>query len=406
MKLHIDIESFSEADLKEVGLYKYAEDPSTELLVVCYAFDDGPVHIWLPYDAWDADWPAILMAIKRRPECDATAACTASMQVPKDLHLAVAGLDHEGQAKLAAHNAQFERVMLNGVAGQRHGFPLISIDQTVCTMAKCRTQGLPASLEEAAKALGTHPKMATGRNDMLAFSKPRRKEAEPRWTPANDPERFVRLVAYCIDDVKAERDIDNALPDLTPSEVEVYRMDQRMNDRGVAVDLESVDHAIALVTEYKRQLEERCVAITGFKPSQNAKIAEWIRANGWPALTDMQADTVARLTKNPLVPENCREVLKIRATYAMTAVSKFETMKAMVCADGRLRGMFQYHGAGPGRWSSTGVQLQNLMRPVIDNANDAIDLFPSQDLDLIRALYDADPMKVLASTIRGMLVAA
>lgn len=404
MKLHIDIETYSEADLKEVGLYRYAEHPSTELLVVCYAFDDGPVNVWLPYPLWDADWQPIVETIQRRAEYDRKATIYVGTEVPEALRFAVAGLDHEGQSQIAAHNAQFERVVLNGVAGQRHDFPLIPIEQTICTMAKCRVMGLPGALEDAAKALGTHPKMAVGKNDMRAFAKPRNKESEPRWTPANDPERFVRLVAYCIDDVKAERDLDNNLPDLTPAEVEVYRMDQRMNDRGVAADLTSVGHARALIAEYKADLESMCVEITGLKPSQRAKIADWVRANGWPGLTDMQADTVARLTMNHEVPENVRQVLKIYSTYAMTAISKYETIEAMVCADGRLRGMFQFYGAGPGRWTSTGVQLQNLMRPVIEDANNVIELLPARSLALLKGCVEVDPMKALASCVRGMLV--
>lgn len=401
MKLHIDIETYSEADLKEVGLYRYAEDPSTELTVVCYAFGDGPVHVWLPYYRWDLP-RQVIDGIKARKEFDEGAYIEVGMVPPVRLLSEV-----KLGMQVAAHNAQFERVVLNGEAGRKVQLaPFIDIEQTVCTMAKCRTQGLPAALEDAARALGTHPKMATGKNDMRAFASPRRKESEPRWTPANDPERFVRLVAYCIDDVKAERDIDNALPDLSESEQQVYFMDQRMNDRGVAVDLESVAHAKYLIETYKAELDAECIKLTGVRPSQRAKIADWIRANGWPALTDMQADTVARLTKNPEVPENCRQVLKIYSTAAMTAVAKFDTIEKMVCKDGRLRGMFQYHAAGPGRWSSTGVQLQNLMRPVIENANEAIDLLPARDLRSFRALYDVDPMKVFASLVRGMLVAA
>ncbi len=403
MKLHIDIETYSEADLKEVGLYRYAEHPSTELLVVCYAFDDGPVHVWVPMETFDVP-SGVALGISARPEFDNFANIHVGMKVPEDLRFAVAGLDHEGQSRIAAHNAQFERVVLNGVAGQRHDFPLISIEQTICTMAKCRVMGLPGALEDAARALGTHPKMATGKNDMRAFAKPRNKESEPRWTPGNDPERFVRLVAYCIDDVKAERDLDNNLPDLTEAEVGVYRMDQRMNDRGVAVDLTSVGHTRALIAEYKADLESMCVEITGLKPSQRAKIADWVRANGWPSLTDMQADTVARLTMNREVPENVRQVLKIYSTYAMTAISKYETIEAMVCADGRLRGMFQFYGAGPGRWTSTGVQLQNLMRPVIEDANNVIELLPARSLALLKGCVEVDPMKALASCVRGMLV--
>lgn len=405
MKLHLDIETFSECDLKEAGLYKYAEHPSTELTVVCYAFDDGPVHVWLPYDQWDLS-DSIAQGIRASKEYDQGAPIYYGTQCPTDLRDAVHNLT------LGAHNAQYERVVLNGTAGDKVRFPNISIDQTHCTMAKCRAHGLPGSLEDAAKALGSYPKMATGRNVMLKFAKPRRKEAEPRWTPTNAPADYVDLVRYCIDDVKAERDIDLKVPDLSADEVEVYRMDQRMNDRGTLHDHENREHAQYLVDAYRKELSDQCVAMTrsekypeGLQPSQREKISGWVRENGWPRLTDMQADTVHRLTMNEDVPDNCRTMLKIYSTYGMKAVAKFDVMENMACADGRLRGMFQYHGAGTGRWSSMGVQLQNLMRPVIDDANGAIPLLKHRTLKYLRAFYEADPMKVLASTIRGMLVA-
>lgn len=400
VRCFVDVETYSECDLKEAGAFRYAEHESTEVLVLGYAFDDGPVHQWIPYDRFDIP-QAVLDGVPRRAEWDGGAVLTVSTDVPRDLRQHI-----ESGGEVHCHNAQFEFVVLNGAAGRKLNFPLLKPENLFCTMAKCRVMGLPGALGDAAAALGTYPKMATGRNDMLAFSKPRRKEAEPRWTPENDPERFVRLCAYNLDDIKAERDIDKVLPDLNESERQVWLMDFRMNQRGVAADLESVAHAKAMIAEYKAELEAQCVAITGLKPSQTAAIAKWIRQNGWPSLVDMTAPTVARLTKNPLVPDNCRTVLKIRSTYAMTAVAKFDAIEQMACKDGRLRGMFQFYGAGPGRWTSTGVGLQNLMRPLIDDANDAIEMFPSRDLRLMKALYEVDPLKVLASCIRGMLVAA
>lgn len=404
MKLHLDIETFSECDIKVHGSYRYAEHPSTALVSACYAIDESPIHIWLPFDVWDIP-QAVVDGIQARPEYDG-GRIDISSTVPKHLVAAVKA------GQLRAHKADFERTVLNGVAGKKVGFPYITIESTVCTMAKCRANGLPAGLEDAADALGTHPKMATGRANMLSFCKPRSGEVK-RYLPWTDIDRYVQLVAYNIDDVKAERGVDHKLPDLSPSEQQVYQMDQRMNDRGVAADLISVGHAQALVNEYRSQLEGRCIDMTkslihpeGLKPTQREKVSDWIRTTGgYPQLSDMQADTVAKLTRREDVPQRAKDMLKLYGTYGMKAVAKLDTIEDMVCADGRLHGLFTYHGAGPGRWSSSGVQLQNMMRPVFKNANTAIDLFSKRNLDALREAYpDVDPMKVIASTMRGMLV--
>jgi DNA polymerase len=371
-KLHLDIETYSECDLKREGLYRYAEHPSTELLVVCYAFDEEPVQTWVPeYDPF----------------------------VPEDLraHIARGG-------ELRAHNASFERVVLNGVAGQKVDFPQIRIEQCVCTAAKMAAHGLPRALGNAAEALGTHPKNDVGRMDMLQLSKPRSGKVA-RWTRDNAPERFERLDQYCVDDVEAERGIDRVVPDLSAAEQEVYRLDQRINDRGIAVDLKAVEDAQVLIAEYKAELQARCREWTGLNPSQSAKLADWVREHGYPQLPDLQADTVKHAVRDAACPPDVQRVLRLYSTYNAKAVSKYEAIERAVCADGRLRGMFLYHGAGTGRWSSQIVQLQNLFRPVIEDPDVAVDCFASRDLDWLRSVYsDVDPMKVLASCVRAMLV--
>lgn len=373
-KLHIDIETFSECDLKREGLYRYAAHPSTELLVVCYAFDDEPVQTWVPDD---------------------------DPFVPDDLrsHVASGG-------QIRAHNASFERVVLNGAAGQRVDFPRIAIGQCVCTAAKMAAHGLPRALGDAAAALGTHPKNDVGRMDMLQLSKPRTGKVA-RWTRDNAAERFARLDQYCVDDVEAERGIDRTVPDLSANEQRVYELDQLINDRGIAVDLEAVGNAQVLIAEYKAELQERCREWTGLNPSQSAKLAEWVRDNGYPQLTDLQADTVKHAVRDAACPPEASRVLRLYSTFNAKAVSKYEAIERSVDEDGRLRGMFLYYGAGTGRWSSLIVQLQNLFRPVIDDPDVAVECFASRDLDWLRAVYpNVDPMKVLASCVRAMLVPA
>ena len=380
--LHLDIETYSECDLKAAGVFRYAEHPSTEVLCFSYAFGNESVRSWRPGQA-----------------------------LPNDLvnHVIDGGL-------VVAHNAQFERVVLNGVAGEKLGFPTLAIEQMRCTAAKMAAHGLPRALGDAADALGsTHAKSNEGRITMLQLSKPRKRHPDGRYTPQNSSDKFRVLYDYCAQDVEAERAIDKLVPDLTESGLAVYQLDQLINERGIKADIDAIRDIQAVVAEYQDFLEATCQKLTadevldlpGIKPTQREKIAEWVRANGYPQLVDMQAETVRGLVADPAVPENVKKVLQIYSTYNMKAVTKYDAILDAVCADGRLRGMFLYHGANTGRWSSLIVQLQNLFRPVIEDPETAVEAFSSRSLGWIRTLYDGvDPMKVAASCVRSTLIAA
>ncbi len=193
---------------------------------------------------------------------------------------------------------------------------------------------------------------------------------------------------------------------MSPKELTVYHLDQVINDRGVKVDLESVDNMEILVGQYKKFLRNRCMDRTGISPSRPGPLGDWIRQNGYPHLDNLQADTVRQLVERGDVPDAVKEILKLYGTYNMKAVAKYPAMRQAVCADGRIRGMLQYHVAGTGRWSSFIVQIHNLFRPVISDPENAIEAAREWDLDWLRALYPGvDPMKVIASCVRGMLIA-
>ena len=401
MKLHLDTEVYSEVNLKDAGVYRYAEHESTELLVACYAFDDGPVTVWIPQwlpPGGSREWEDIGLRIKARLQPGDRVII--DFRIPADLFNHI-----EAGGEVWAHNAQFERVVLNGTAGRKLDFPHIKIEQTRCTAAKMRVHGLPAALEDAASALGTAAKDLTGKGVMLQLCRPRSGEVK-RYDPIEHSDKYVQLFSYCADDVRAERGIDNVVPDLTPNEQKVYELDQRANDRGILVDTEMIADVQFLIDQYKAEMEALCCEWAGVKPTQREKIAEWVRANGYPQLPDMTADTVRKCVKDENCPEPVKNVLKLYSTYGMKAVSKYPRMLEAMCADKRLRGMFLHYGAGTGRWSSFIVQLQNLFRPVIKDTDVAIEAMKARDLDWIRMLYTVDPMKVFASCVRGALVAA
>jgi DNA polymerase len=395
MKLTLDIESYSEENLKTAGLYRYAEHESTDLLCVCWAFDDGPVSAWIP----SAD-QAFIDLLKQTTD-DSWAYIWMGPYTPEPLRHHI-----ESGGEIHAWNAAFERNVLNGTAGQRYGFPRISIEQTRCSMARARACSMPGRLEEAANVLDTEVKKNTaGLNAMRYLCKPRADGSRP--VIGEERDRFLKLVPYCADDVRAERCIDAVLPELGPKEIRVYHLDQRINDRGVKADLEAVQDLEILIEKYKAYLYGKCKELTGgIPPSQTAKLSVFIRANGYPDLANLQADTVRRVVGDAAVPESVKTILKLYSTYNMKAVAKLPAIRKAVCRDGRLRGMFGYHAAATGRWAAYIVQLHNIFRGVLEDPDAAIEACKNWDLDWIRDLYPGvDPMKVFASCIRGMLIA-
>lgn len=367
-RLHVDIETRSRVDLKKAGMYRYAQHESTAVMCFSYRFDHGAAARWRE-----------------------------GQPMPREI------VDHVANGGwFCAHNAQFERTVLNEHAGRAIGFPTISIDQCICTAAKAAAHGLPRNLKDAAKVLGTHPKNEDGVNDMRYLCKPRTDGTF--CMPSDDPERYARLYAYCDDDVLAESEVDHAVPDLEPIQMKAYRLDQRINDRGIKVDLQMVEDVQMLIFEYKRYLAAECWRLIGCKPTQREKVAEWVRSQGYN-IPDLQAATVVDAVADESCPEHVRKILRLYSTYGMKAVAKFPAAERATCDDGRLRGMYLYHAAHTGRWSALIVQLHNLFRPVIKDPDTAIAAFQERALDLIRFLYDkTDPMKVFASTVRGMLV--
>jgi len=400
MKLHLDIETRSREDLKTRGMYRYAEHDSTEMMCAQFAFDDEAVQLWIPHDGLEL--PAELFVHFRVKRPNTAIYCSKTVPPHMRMHIELGG-------EVWAHNAAFERTVLNGTAGRRLNFPHLRIEQMRCTMAKAAAHGLPHALENLAEALDTHRKDAAGANSMRRLCKPlpTGKNKGTFVMPWDEPKTYADMYSYGIDDVEAERDADRAIPDLSPNEQKVYELDQRMNDRGWAVDLVAKDNLTHIRDVYKAELKKKCIEWTGVSPSQTGALAEWVRTNGYSTLENLQVETVNKAVKDARCPEKVKNVLRLFSTYNMKAVTKYDAMGRAVCKDGRLHGMFYYHGANTGRWSSKIVQLQNLYRSKLKDANTAIAVCAHRDLEAVRWLYEGlDPMKVLASCVRGVLVAA
>lgn len=404
--IHIDIESYSEVDLRKCGTHVYAEHHSTRIHNICWAIGNGFVNTWVPYD--DVPKP-IIRAMTEFHVRRGGGEFVASRKMP----LALA--QHAGEGgQFRAFSAQFESTMLNGLPGQKIGFPKTMNDQWVCVMAKSCAHGLPAALEHVADALQTqHRKNKIGRMDMLKLAKPRKngefRDPESQlpvsyWSWESAIEEYIRMFQYCVDDVETERCVDDILPDLPPAELRLWQFDRRVNQRGIAIDRKALADVQYLVAEYKAILKQKCMEVCDIEPSKTAQLADWIRAHGFD-IENMQAPTIRdALARKDLEP-TVRKVLHIRSLYAMAAVSKYKALERATCADGRLRGMFVYHKAATGRWASQIVQLQNLYRGKYSDTETLVGAFAHRDLHWLRVLYDSNPMILFATGVRGMFIA-
>jgi len=381
-KLHIDFETYSTVDLKTAGLDNYARHPTTDIWCMAFAFDDEPVDLITPLD---------LMFDPRVME-----------------HVAAGGLVY-------AHNAAFEISIWNHILVPRYGWPALEVEQCRCTMAMAYAMGLPGALVNAAAAVGIgHQKDMSGHRLMLQMAKPRdiRDDGTIVWW--DEPDKLERLYAYCCQDVETERELEQRVMPLSDAEQRLWVLDQKINNRGVPIDRDSAQAALE-VAEYERQrLDKEMRRVTGNVVAtcgEVKRLTDWARYRGVDLSGVAKNDITDALAKDDL-PDEVRQALLIRQAAGKSSVTKVKTMLAAVSWDGRLRGMFQYHGAATGRWAGRKVQLHNLPRPSLlqDEIEDVFAALersgvpPAALADHIRLFHGA-PLDTLSSCLRGMICA-
>lgn len=364
MIVSIDFETRSTLDLRKTGVYTYALHPDTDVWVMAYAVDNGPVRDWFPGDPI--------------PSCF-------------------------GKAKeYRAWNAEFERVIYAGIMVRRYGFPAIPLEKWFDTAAQAAAMALPRSLGAAAEVLGLSvQKDQDGRRLMLQMSKPRRVEDDGKIIWWDEEDKLARLTEYCVRDVEVERAIGKILPPLSPKERWVYIMDQRANSRGFQVDLRLVKACQHIMDVEMAKAGERLAELTNWEVRSVTDvngITSWLKQNGLPDLADLRKDTVRDLLAGELSPQ-VREVLKIRADTGKTSTAKLQAFQNAAGPDERVRGTFLYHGASTGRWAGRLVQPQNFPRPEYQNMEVFIPL-------VMKGETGSEPPAVLVSSLlRSMIVA-
>lgn len=371
--LSIDIETYSDVDLSKCGVYAYSDSPNFELLLFAYAFDEEPTQI-------------------------VDLAC--GEQLPDRV---LAALEDPVITK-AAFNAQFERTCISKYLGRR-----LSPSGWQCTAVQSAMLALPLSLDNVGEVLNIQRKKLKEGADLVRFfsmpCKPTKANGgRTRNRPEDAPEKWERFKTYCIRDVDAEREIRQKLwkfP-IPESEMELYRMDQEINDRGILVDQQLVENAVLCDNQYRQMVTARAYELTGLSnPNSPVQIKGWLAEHG------VEAEKLDKKTVKGLISETdgeVLEVLKLRLLMAKTSVKKYEAIERSVCSDGRVHGLLQFYGANrTGRWAGRLVQVQNLPQNHIPDLELARNLVKEQRFEDLDLLYDSTP-EVLSELIRTAFV--
>lgn len=385
-RLLIDLETYSSADITKTGAFKYAEAPDFEILLLACAWDDGPVQV---IDMTD-----------REPVTDERTAAKAAA-----LASVVAGITDPDTVKVA-HNSAFERACLTRYLGRD-----LPPEEWEDTMILAAMNGLPLSLDAVGAALELRDqKIREGTALISYFCKPCKPTiangGRTRNRPEHAPDKWERFKAYCKRDVEVEQAIYRRLRSfpVTDFERKVWALDARINERGVRIDTGLVAAAIAQNEAFTTRRMAEMRRLTGLEnPNSVAQLKDWLETAG------MSADSLNKAAvlelKDKATDPTTRRVLELRQQLGKTSVTKYEAMQSAVCADGRVRGLLQYYGAGrTGRWAGRLVQVQNLPQNHLAGLGLVRELVRERDLETLELCFDSVP-DVLSQLIRTAFVA-
>lgn len=378
-------------DLTVVGAAVYAMHPATRVVCLGYRLQNQSARLWTP-----------------------------DMPFPDDLCEAI-----ERGDVMDAHNCSFERMIWTYIMIVRHAAPEIREEQWDDTMAAAAYRALPLPLDKVARVLETeHQKDAEGHKAMLQLTKPRKPTKTNPHTmhgvtaglshsaAAKELERLQRCYDYCVMDVDTEHDVRSRLGPLPAHEMEVWRLDQRINMRGIMVDKQMVDVANRMVDVVLDRAERELAAMTSGAvtgPGEVKKIVEWCNQY-WP-IDNLRKETVEDAVKalrkhDPFSP--ALRVLEVRQLAGKASIKKLRAMRATMCPDQRIRWLLQYYAASTGRWAGRLVQPQNFPR-LLKEYEDLDQLTLAEDirlgdLELLEAVY-GDPIEAISQALRTFFIA-
>lgn len=402
--LHLDYETRGIVPLPQCGPWVYAEHKLTSVWVACFARGDGPVEAWHPGDP-----------------------------VPRTIVRAA-----EDDIPWVAHNVGFERAITAVITGPKYGWPVLPIERWWCTASMAAAMSLPRSLEQGALLMGcVEQKDMEGHLLMKRMMKPWKTIKCPHCRDAGcvicdyngsiyfwreTPEEIARGTIYCAQDVRTERAFCTQLRSLSPFERRVWLLDQKMNERGVRVDIPLVHKALAIAKASTAALNDKAQKLTGAGwelsdgtvtkgalTTQVAKLKMWCNTEG-ANINDLRKETIEGMLKSPQLDALLKQALELRAEAAKTSTAKLNAYLTRTCVDGRMRDNLMYHGAThTGRWAGRGAQLQNLPSRYIVKSwqiERALECIAAgwSAADLVR-FFDRSVLEVISACLRGMIIA-
>lgn len=371
--LSIDIECFSDVDLIKCGVYAYTDSPAFEILLFAYSFDGGETQV---IDLAQGE------------------------KLPAEVEDAI----FDASVTKTAYNANFERTCLS-----KYFRRYIPPESWHCSAVQAAMLALPRSLEDVGRVLGLdEQKMKEGKELIRYFCVPckptKANGGRARNLPCHAPEKWELFKTYCKRDVDVEKSIRRKLHNfpIPEGEMELYRLDQRINDRGVLVDMGLVKQAIACERLHKEVVTKRAYELTGLEnPNSVAQLKGWLGDKG------METESLSKKAVADMIAETdgeVEELLRLRLLMAKTSVKKYEAMERSVCSDGRVHGLLQFYGANrTGRFAGRLVQIQNLPQNHLPDLELARELVKQGRFEDIELLYDSTP-NVLSELIRTAFI--
>lgn len=377
--LSIDLETYSDVNLKKAGLYRYVQSPAFEILLFAYSFDGAPTQV-------------IDMAQGEKIPLEVIHALT------------------DPQCLKHAYNAAFEWYCLSKYMGAQ-----LPPSQWRDTMLHGLYAGYTAGLDATGRALGIpedKQKLTTGKALIRYFCVPckptKANGGRTRNYPHHDPEKWALFKTYNGQDVVAEMEIERRLsvfpvPDFIQKQ---WETDLLINARGVAVDMDFCEGALELGETIRAQLTDEAVQLSGLQnPNSVKQLARWLSAETGDDITTLRKETIKELLGRDNA-DHVQRMLEIRQELGKTSTKKYDAIEAAVCDDGRVRGLLQFYGANrTGRWAGRLVQVQNLPRTYTEPLEFARELVKGRKLDALRTVYGS-PNDTLSQLIRTAFVAA
>jgi len=377
-ELFIDIETYSDIDLSKCGVYRYVQSINFEILLFAYSIDKGPVHV---------------VNVKEKEP------------IPEEVLKVLT----DNSVKKYAYNAVFERVCLSKHLGYPVGMYL-SPDGWFCDMIHAATLGLPLSLENVGIVLGLEKqKLSIGKSLIKYFCVPcnptKTNGYRTRNLPHHDREKWNEFIEYNKRDVETEIEIHNRLSKfpVLDQEWDNYHLNERINDLGIMIDMDFVNHAIKCDEENQENNIEKAKMITGVdNPNSPKQLKEWLLEQGMIGVDSLSKADVQRLLKD--ATGNVEEILRLRQDIAKSSVKKYIAMQNVVGKDSRARGLIQFYGANrTGRFSGRLIQVQNLPQNHLEPLEEARELIRNEDLDAILGKFGA-VSTVLSELIRTAFI--